>query len=491
MSEHLLFTKLYRPQLHPDFVARPRLIKQLNSGLGCKLTLLSAPAGFGKTMLLVDWIGNYELRIMKGEREVHNSSLIIPKFDFAWLSLDERDNDLSRFLTYLIAALQNANPIVGQTALSELQASSLPSAEEILTLLINDLGQLPGGIGLVLDDYHLISNPAVHMALAFLLDHAPLQFHLLIAGRSDPPLALARRRVQGELNEIRAAALRFTAVEIARFLELTVTQSLPSVTADLLAQRTEGWVTGLQLAAHSLRDLDPHAAAQFIQSFSGTNRHIFAYLMEEVWQRQSEAVQQFLLHTALLDRLTAPLCEAVLRPNIRTTGGYAQAILDYLVIHNLFLLPLDDHGHWFRYHALLAEALRSRLEETNPDLVPDLHRRASRWFADHNHIEQALHHALAVQDDEMVTRLLSTAVSHRLSNSHLVLPLNGLLDPLTVRELEILRLVATGASNQAIADRLVISQGTVKGHLNHILSKLDAHNRTEAVARARQLGLLP
>jgi LuxR family transcriptional regulator, maltose regulon positive regulatory protein len=485
----LLSTKLYRPPLRSGFLRRPRLLARLDEGLASKLTLLSAPAGFGKTMLLADWLHKKAER--RGQKEEEDSALILLPSTFGWLSLDEQDNDLTRFLTYLIAAWQRVNEAVGQSAWSRLHSGPIESVEEVLTLLINDLNRLTDQSGLVLDDYHLIRNPAVHMALAFLLDHAPPQLHLIIASRSDPPLALARLRVQGELNEIRAADLRFTAVEIAQFIAQTATQPLPAAATDLLAQRTEGWITGLQLALHSLRDLDVEATIQFIQSFGGTNRHVFAYLMEEVWQRQSDTVRQFLLHTALLDRLTAPLCHAMLHPDSQAASGQAQAVLDYLMVHNLFLIPLDENGHWFRYHALFAEAIRSRLEATNPDLVPELHRRASRWYAAHDHIEQALHHALAIQDDEMVAQLLNTAVSQRWSKGHLVLPLSGLLDPLTARELEILRLVATGASNQAIADQLVISLGTVKGHLNHILSKLEAHNRTEAVARARQLGLLP
>ena len=478
MLTPLLTTKLYRPQLRPDFISRPRLLKLLNKGLDQTLTLLSAPAGFGKTMLLADWIQQ------KGETRGAEGK------QFAWLSLDERDNELRRFLTYLIAALQNVDVAIGQATLSQLETSPIPSAEATLTLLINELDHLTGRVGLILDDYHLISNPAVHIALAFLLDHLPPQCHLIIASRSDPPLSLARLRVQGNLNEIRATDLRFSRSEIVQLVKQVVTQPLSGAATDLLEQRTEGWIAGLQMAIHSLHGLDPHTTAQFIQTFGGTNRHIFAYLVEEVWQRQPDTIQQFLLHTALLERLTASLCEAILRPNIRATGGYAQAILDYLVANNLFLIPLDDHGHWYRYHALFAEAICSRLEATNPDLIPVLHRRASRWYADHDFVEQAIHHALAAQDDEMVARLLNTAVTRPWSKGHLVLPLNGLLDPLTARELEILRLVAGGASNQAIADHLVIGLGTVKGHLNHIFSKLAVHNRTEAVARARQLGLL-
>jgi LuxR family transcriptional regulator, maltose regulon positive regulatory protein len=422
----LLPTKLYRPQIRPGFVSRPRLIAQLNNGLARRLTLLSAPAGFGKTMLLAEWGENYESRIMKDEEGLHNSSPIIPDLDFAWLSLDEQDNDPARFLTYLTAALQQADPAIGQTALPWLQSSQTVPAETILTLLINDLSRRRGKIGLILDDYYLIRNPAVHTALAFFLDHAPPQLHLVVAGRSDPPLSLARWRVRGELNEIRAADLRFTAEEIAHFLAQAVAQPLPQTATDLLAERTEGWAAGLQLVAVSLRGLEPKAAAEFIQSFGGTNRHVFAYLVEEVWQRSPLHIQQFLLQTTLLDRLTASLCKAVVGPDGVLADHSVQEMLDYLVANNLFLTPLDEQGQWFRYHTLFAETLQARLQATDPGLVPELHRRAGRWYAAQGYSEQAIDHALAAHDYEMAAGLIDTAVNQLWPKGHLELPLSWL-----------------------------------------------------------------
>ena len=313
MTELLLPTKLYQPQLRPSFVARPRLINQLNIGLDGKLTLLSAPAGFGKTTLLGEWIKYLRLTIydlrLKGS-EQNRQSVIINR-QFAWLSLDEQDNDLTRFLTYMVAALQTAAAAVGQSTLSRLQSNQPIHAETILSLLINDLSQLDNQVGLILDDYHLISNPAIHTALVFFLEHLPPQLHLVIASRSDPPLSLSRWRVRGELNEIRAADLRFTATETTQFLQQMIGRPLAETTTELLTQRTEGWVAGLQLAALSLRRLDAAATDQFVANFGGTNRHVFTYLVEEVLQRTPPIVQQFLLHTTILDRLTAPLCDAV------------------------------------------------------------------------------------------------------------------------------------------------------------------------------------
>jgi LuxR family transcriptional regulator, maltose regulon positive regulatory protein len=423
VSEPLLSTKLYRPQVRPGIVTRPRLITQLNTGLARKLTLLSAPAGFGKTTLLAEWIHSKEES--SGQQEETSAFYLLPSA-FAWLSLDEQDNDLTRFLLYLTAALQNADPAIGQAVLPRLQSSQTVPAETILTLLINDLSRLDSKVGLILDDYHLISNPAVHTALAFLLDHAPPQLHLVIAGRSDPPLSLARWHVRGEINEIRAADLRFTADETTQFLQQAVAQPLPPAATELLAARTEGWAAGLQLAALSLRGLDLAAAVDFIQSFGGTNRHVFAYLVEEVWQRQTANVQQFLLQTTLLSRLTAPLCEAIIRPGRPAAAGYSQAILDYLVSNNLFLIPLDENEQWFRYHPLFAEAIQARLQVTDPDLIPELHRRAGRWYATNSYHEQAIHHALAAHDYNTAAGLIDTAVNQLWPKGHLELPLSWL-----------------------------------------------------------------
>lgn len=436
MTELLLPTKLYYPQVRPGFIARPHLIGQLTNGLAGKFTLISAPAGFGKTTLLAEWIRNYELGIRNDEEQPpHNSSFIL--HNFAWLSLDEHDNDLTRFLTYLVTALQTAAATVGQSALPRLQSNQPVPVETILTLLISDLSQLDGKLGLILDDYHLISNPAIHTALSFLLEHAPSQLHIIIASRSDPPLSLSRWRVRGELNEIRATDLRFTASETTQFLQQALGHPLATTTTELLTQRTEGWVAGLQLAALSLRGLDAAATLQFITDFGGTHRHIFTYLVEEVLQRHPPLVQQFLLQTTLLDRLTASLCDAVteirewpVERNIALQSPgpalQSQFILEYMARNNLFLIPLDESGQWFRYHTLFAETLQARLQETQPDIIPELHRRAARWYEANGHTERAIRHAQAIPDNDLAADLIDAAANRIWLQGHLGLLLSWL-----------------------------------------------------------------
>lgn len=423
MSNLLLSTKLYHPSLRPGFISRPRLLTKLNRGLSGRLTLISAPAGFGKTSLLAEWL----------QQEKETAALC----RFAWLSLDQNDNDLNRFLAYLIAAVQTVTAACGQDALARLQSSESPStADTILTMLINELSQLEDKIGLIMDDYHLISSPAIHTALHFLLDHLPPQLHLIIATRSDPPLALARWRARGLLNEIRAADLRFTAAETAAFLHQTLDYPLSEENMNRLAKRTEGWAAGLQLAALSLRHLDTAAADQFVINFGGSNRHIFDYLVEEVLQRQPRCVQQFLLYTTHLERLTASLCDAVTNlhewDETQTAACAiaspltAQAILNYLTENNLFLVPLDTHGRWFRYHTFFAETVQARLQEIEPERLPQLHRRAGRWYAAHNDPEQAIRHALAAQDTELAADLIEQETERLWTQGHLDVALTWL-----------------------------------------------------------------
>lgn len=447
MTELLLSTKLYQPQVRSGLVTRPRLIAQLNAGIEGKLTLLSAPAGFGKTTLLGEWSRDYKEGIMNYEEECfHNSPFILR--NFAWLSLDEHDNDLTRFLTYLIAALQTAAAAIGQSTYSYFQSSQPIPIETIMTILINDLSQLDRKLGLILDDYHLICNPAIHTALTFLLEHTPAQFHLIIASRSDPPLSLSRWRVRGELNEIRATDLRFTASETTHFLQQLLGQPLAADTLEMLTQRTEGWIAGLQLAALSLRGLDAAATAQFVTHFSGTNRHVFTYLVEEVLQRHPVSVQQFILHTAILERLTAPLCDAIMMNNGKTEQNNpfrSQAALEYMATNNLFLIPLDESGQWFRYHTLFAETLQAYLQKNQPSLIPELHGRAAHWFAANGDIEQAIRHAQAIPDNDMAADLIDAAANPLWLQGHLGLLLswlNGLPEELLLSRLRLLLLHA-------------------------------------------------
>lgn len=423
MTDLLVATKLYFPQIRSGLIARPRLIKQLNDSLKGRFTLLSAPAGFGKTTLLAEWIAFQNEK----KNDPHSDQLLSK---IAWLALDVHDNDLTRFWNYLVAAWQKADNTIGQSILPRLQSSQPVPTETILTLLINDLSRHEGRMGLFLDDYHLVSNPAIHTALAFLLENAPPQLHLVIAGRSDPPLSLSHWRVHCELNEIRAVDLRFTAAETTQFLQQALERPLSETTLELLIQRTEGWPAGLQLAALSLRGLDKNATAEFVANFGGTNRHIFAYLVEEVFQRQPPSVQNFLLQTTLLDRLTAPLCDAVTKVkewNIESGPSplcdvhpcRSQQILEYLATNNIFLTPLDERGQWFRYHNLFAQTVQTRLRDTQPDLIPELHRRAGGWCADNGFIEQAIAHALAAEDTEMAADLIERAANQLWTQGHL------------------------------------------------------------------------
>lgn len=455
VTELLLPTKLYKPQIRPGLVTRPRLTSQLHTGLTGKLTILSAPAGFGKTTLLGEWINQYESDQENGVGAASQPSAF-SRPNFAWLSLDEHDNDPARFMLYLIAALQTAAASLGQSALAQLQSGQPLPAETTLTILINDLTLLDSQLGLILDDYHLISNPVIHTAVAFFLEHAPSQFHLIIASRSDPPLALSRWRVRGELNEIRATDLRFTASETAQFLQHALGHSLDAAATDLLAQRTEGWIAGLQLAALSLRGLDAAAASQFLTEFGGTHRHIFTYLIEEVLQRHPPLVQQFLLQTTLLDRLTPALCDAVtgikawpieagldLQPPLPSLQS--QFILDYMAQNNLFLIALDESGQWFRYHTLFAETVQTHLQKTQPDLIPDLHRRAAYWYAAHGYTEQAIRHAQAIPDNDMAADLIDAAANHLWLQGHLgvlLAWLKGLPEQLLASRLRLLLLHA-------------------------------------------------
>ena len=383
MLSAILATKLYIPPPPPKVVFRPRLIEFLNEGLAAGrtsgVTLISAPAGFGKTTLISEWIAS-------SGRPV------------SWLSLDERDSDLTRFLTYLVAALRTVMPNIGEGVLSTLQSPPLPPTEPILTAILNEISTLPNQTILVLDDYHMIDARPVDDALTFLLEHLPRQIHLVITTREDPQFPLARLRAQGRLTELRAADLRFTPIEAGEFLNEAMNLNLSTADIAALEDRTEGWVAGLQLAALSTRGReDVH---EFIMSFTGDNRYIVDYLVEEVLQRQPEPVRSFLLRTAILDRLNGPLCDAV----TGQPGGKKR--LENLQRGNFFLIPLDDRRHWYRYHHLFAEVLHLHLMAEQPDQVAALHRRASEWFEQNGSPADAIRHALAGEDFERAADLV-------------------------------------------------------------------------------------
>lgn len=383
MDAPLLRTKLYVPQPRPDLVSRPRLVERLNGSLSRApgVTLISAPAGFGKTTLLSAWIRD-------------------AKPPVAWLSLDGGDNDPARFWTYVIAALRTRHPDLGEATLAALRAPQPPPIAVALTALLNELAALPGPVILVLDDFHLIEAQAIHDAVTSFLDHLPPPLHLMIATRADPPLPLARLRGRGQMTEIRAEDLRFTPAETAAFLTGVMGLDLPAGDVRALETRTEGWITALQLAALSLQGQDEAQRRGFIRTFTGSHRYILDYLAEEVLGGQPESLQVFLLQTAILERLTGPLCDAL----TGQTGG--QATLERLEQANLFIVPLDDERRWYRYHRLFADLLRQRLQRAYGAQVPALHRQAAAWYESQGFVTEAMSHALAGADFERAARLV-------------------------------------------------------------------------------------
>jgi len=395
MAPPILATKLYIPPPRPRVVPRPRLIERLNDGPHRRpgVTLISAPAGFGKTTLVSEWVAG-------GER-------LEPKVRAAWLSLDEGDNDPRRFLLYLVAALQTISANIGAGVLRALQSPQPPPTESILTSLLNEITTVTGNFVLVLDDYHVIEAQAIDLALAFLLERLPPQLHLVIATREDPDLPLARLRARGQLTELRAADLRFTASEAAEFLNQAMGLKLSAENIAALETRTEGWIAGLQLAAISMQGRQD--ATGFIESFTGSHRFVMDYLVEEVLHQQSERVQDFLLRTSILDRLCGPLCEAVLLD----ASAAGQETLDYIERANLFVVPLNNERRWYRYHQLWADLLRQRLHQSiaastgeAESRVNELHLRASQWYEDNGLEIEAFQHAAAANDVERAERLI-------------------------------------------------------------------------------------
>lgn len=400
MSTPILATKLFIPPPRPNVVPRARLIERLNQGLHTRLTLISAPAGFGKTTLLSDWAAHIGENLPTGPPI---------QYRVAWLSLDEGDNDLTRFLAYVVAALQTVAPELGRGVLAALHSPQRPPVEPLLTALLNEIASSRQGFVLVLDDYHVIDAAppgrlplgAVDHALRFLIDHLPPQIRLVIATREDPPLPLARLRAQGQLTEVRAADLRFTPAEAAAFLNHAMDLSLTADAVAALEERTEGWIAGLQLAALSMQGHQDRAG--FIQAFTGSHRFVLDYLVEEVLQRQPDPVRSFLLQTAILRRLSGPLCNAV------TGQRDGDATLARLERGNLFIAPLDDQRQWYRYHHLFADVLLARLKAEQPDLAAALHQRASAWHEKQGVLAEAIHHALAGEDVTRAAELIELA----------------------------------------------------------------------------------
>ncbi|MBK8910386.1 MAG: tetratricopeptide repeat protein [Chlorobi bacterium] len=392
----LLRTKLYVPRPQPNLVERERLFALVDQGLQSRLTLISAPPGFGKTTLVSEWAWRTERMV-------------------GWVSLDEGDNDLRRFLRYVAAALHRLDQRVGKTALGLLQ-SPQGTPEGVLTSLLNDVLEANTQMLLVLDDYHTIDSPEVHDALLFMLDHLPDECHIILTSRVDPPLPLARLRGRRQLTEIRSGDLRFTPDEAAAFLNAVMGLDLAANDVAALESRTEGWIAGLQLAALSVRNRSD--ASGFIQAFTGSHRHVVDYLADEVLHRQPEAVQRFLVETSILDRLTGHLCDAV----TGTEGGAAR--LQTLEEVNLFIMPLDEARYWYRYHHLFADFLRSRLAAGSPEIIPELHHRAALWYQEQGLLTEAIRHFLAADDATAASKIVLRYAEEKLVRSELSLLLS-------------------------------------------------------------------
>lgn len=450
-AEPLLSSKLQIPATRAGGVVRARLLSTLTAGLrlGHRLTLVSAPPGFGKSTLIAQWAETIGRPV-------------------AWLTVDEGDNDAGRFLSYVSAALSRVADRLAQRGSGSASAISL---QEQVVALVNDLGEAGADVLLVLDDYHAIRTFAVHDLVAFLLANQPSTMHLVIGTREDPPLPVARMRALDQLTEIRERALRFTAEEASAFFSQTMHLDLSLASVGTLTARTEGWIAGLQLAGLALSQAT--STDEFVAAFAGDDRYIVDYLMAEVLQRSPERQSQFLRQTSILDRLSGGVCDAL------TGRRDSQEMLEALESANLFLISLDNRREWYRYHVLFAEVLRLTL--TAEEQI-ELHKKAAAWFQSRGLEQMATHHArLAAQ---MSARTASRRQGQAPPHSQL------LVEPLSEREIEVLSLIAAGLSNREIADRLVIAPGTVKRHTNNIYSKLQVRSRTQAIALARDLNLL-
>ncbi len=575
----LLTTKLRVPPLSHHHVSRPRLTAKLIEGMERKLTLISASAGYGKTALLCEWLETLERK---------NTPI-------GWLTLDKDDNDPIRFWSYVCTALDQLHPGVGEQALTLLQSPQPPPIEYILTTLINTLAAIPKHCGLILDDFHLLTRSSIHDALTFFLYHMPLQVHLIIASRVDPPLALARLRSQQQLVEVRVADLQFTSSEVTSFLREVMGLSIPSEEIAMLEVHMEGWIAGLQLAALSLKEDTPSSYADFLPTLSDGHHYILSYLTEEVLMQQPEQMRTFLLQTSILARLNGSLCDAV------TGGTNSQVLLEQLAQSNIFLIPLDNEGQWYRYHHFFAVFLYSCLQadqyqNTPGETLPILHSRASIWYEQHQLHTEAITHALKSKEFERAAYLIEQIIAsisthgevitplrwitalpettllrhprlclysaqvHLFNNQHAAanlrlqdaergmaehgesmkpedrLKLQGemaallsqihspdsettlsvntslaafsqhdkppiflsmqiqqqkrlkpLLNALSVREFEILQCISEGMSNKEIAEQMVIAESTVKWYLKKIYSKLNVHNRTQAMLKLKTL----
>ena len=381
MPSSILKTKTNIPLPRSSLVERPRLIEKLNLAYRTKLTLISAPAGYGKSSLVSEWAQKNPLSI-------------------TWLTLDHLDNDLTRFVNYFIAAFKRFQPTFGDTILSLLDRPQTPSSQNLLSGLVNEMNGLKEEHVLVLDDFHVITNRAINQVIKYLVENLPPKTHLMVLTRSDPPLPLSRLRASGQLVEIRLDDLKFSTTETQTFFKDIMKIDMSGTDIAAFEERTEGWIAGLQLVALAMQGLDPQQITKFSTAFSGSHFYIVDYLVEEVLNRQPQAIRDFLLRTSILDQMTATLCDQM------TGRDDSQVILERLEQENLFLIPLDNKRQWYRYHHLFADVLRSRLKSSSPDLLQDLHWHALRWYQENGLISEAISHAIQAADTEIVAELI-------------------------------------------------------------------------------------
>ena len=441
IPDQLIETKLSAPRARPGVLGRPRLQQLLDRASDAKLILLSAPAGFGKTTLVVEWMADARSR----GRSI------------AWLSLDPRDSDPQAFWAYLIAAIQPVADVARSRAALR-SSSGPPSTEAVLTSLVNDLSSVSNDLSIVLDDYHALDSAEIHNGLAFLLEHLPRQVQIIMTTRADPPLPLAGMRVRGELTEIRAGDLRFTLDEAAEYLRHAVDAPLEAGDIATLEDRTEGWIAALQLAALSMQGRDDPTS--FIASFAGDDRYVVDYLVEQVLRRQPPAIQDFLLQTSVLERLSGDLCDAILG------APGSRSVLEQLDRANLFLIALDDRRQWYRYHHLFADLLRARLMDERPELIPVLHGRASTWHEGHGNLSEAVGHALAAEEFDRAADLIEPAL-RPLSQQRQEATLRRWLAALPERLFEVRPVLAVGAAGMQL----------VRGDILGVEARLDQAER--------------
>ncbi len=489
----LVTTKLFVPALPARLIPRLRLIETLNQGLERKLTLVSAPAGFGKTTLAAKW-----LHLKKADEAARTNPTkpnTLP-FKAAWVSLDESDNELYLFWKYVVTALEYSQPGLGAPLLDQLQRAVDQPIQPILTNLINRVLECDQPFALVLDDYHHITEPEIHSSLSYLLDHLPPQLHIFVLTRNEPPLPLSRLRARGQMLELDANMLCCTLEETDQFLSEVMKVNLPDRVVQEVFNRTEGWLVGLQLLGLSLQRQE--ATVEVLEDLNGRQRYILDYLTQEVLHQQPPEVQTFLVYTSSLPQFCGSLCDTVLG---RTDS---QVVLNYLELANLFIIKLAGQPGWYRYHRLFAETLRYHLDNLGSETVRNLHELATRWYTKQEQRPETIKY---IQDrSEPINR--SELASYNIGpNNHSLLepkqkvvaqgtalPLSNnlpmLIESLSERELEVLNLLTLGTANQDIAAQLTVSLNTVKKHTSNIFSKMGVPNRTQAVYLGRKLGLI-